>query len=84
MVRTSIVKLIQADHPAWNDKSIICLDDVNLYHIRFVAKVLEEERRELTNLQKDVICSLKEQKFIVENTIVRNPKTDVAQKIIIA
>ncbi len=51
---------------------------------RFVAKVLEEERRELTNLQEDVTCSLKEQKVIAENTIARNPKTDVAQKIIIA
>lgn len=68
MVRTSIVKLIQSDHPQWNDQSFICLDDLNLYRSRFVANVLEEERGELTNLEEDVIRSLKEQEIIAENT----------------
>jgi uncharacterized membrane protein len=68
MVRKSIVKLIQADHPEWNGQSRICLDDLNLYRSRFVANVLEEERGELTNLEEDVIRSLKEQEIIAENT----------------
>ncbi|GEM_PF-1038087 len=67
MVRTTLFKLIQADHPEWNDKSYICLDDLNIYRSRFVANTLEEERGELTNLEEDVIRSLKEQEIIAEN-----------------
>ncbi|MEZ6033950.1 MAG: DUF1003 domain-containing protein [Planctomycetaceae bacterium] len=68
MVRSSIGKLIQANHPDWNDRSYICLDDLNLYRSRFVEEVLAEERGELTNLETDVIRSLKEQEIIAENT----------------
>ena len=60
MVCTSIIKLIQADHSQWNDQSFICLDDLNLYRSRFVANALEEEREELSNLEEDVIRSLKQ------------------------
>ena len=83
MVRTSIVKLIQSDHPAWNERSFICLDDLNLYHSRFVAKVLEEERGEQPTCRKTSSQSGGTES-IDENTIARNPKTDVAQKIMIA
>jgi hypothetical protein len=29
LVRSTIAKLIQSNHPEWNEQSFICLDDVN-------------------------------------------------------
>ncbi len=68
LVRTSIVDLIRADHPDWTDEDFICLDDLNLYRSRYVANALEIEKGELSNLEADVIRSLKDHELISENT----------------
>lgn len=68
LVRSSIDELIRADNSAWTDESYICLDDLNVFRSRFVENVLAEERGELSNLEEDVIRSLKEQEIIAENT----------------
>lgn len=68
IVRTSISELIRTDYPNWSDDCYICLDDLNIYRSRYVEKVLEIERGELTELETDVIRSLKEQELISANT----------------
>lgn len=68
LMRTSIAELIRSDYPGWSDDCYICLDDLNIYRSRFVERVLEIERGELTELETDVIRSLKEQELISANT----------------
>ena len=68
LVRTTIVQLIQAKHPEWNDQSFICLDDLNQFRSLYVAQILEVEKGELTSLENDVLKSLNDQELISENT----------------
>ncbi len=68
LVRTSVAELIRADHPDWTDEAYICLDDLNTYRSQFVAKVLAEERGELTAAEAEVVRALKEHELISENT----------------
>ncbi len=68
MVRSMIAELIRKDFPAWSDDEFICLEDLNTYRSRFVERVLEVERGELSELEADVVRSLKEQELISANT----------------
>lgn len=68
MVRSTIAEMIRQDFPDWSDDNFICLDDLNIYRSRFVEKVLEVERGELSQLEEDVVRSLKEQELISANT----------------
>ena len=68
LVRTSVAELIRSDHPDWTDEAYICLDDLNMYRSQFVAKVLAEERGELTAAEAEVVRALKEHELISENT----------------
>lgn len=68
MVRSTIAEMIRGDFPSWSDEDFICLDDLNTYRSRFVEKVLEIERGELSQLEEDVVRSLKEQELISANT----------------
>jgi uncharacterized membrane protein len=68
LVRSTIAKLIRADHPEWNDQSFVCLDDLNQFRSQYVAQILELEKGELTSLENDVLQSLADQELISENT----------------
>ncbi len=66
-VRHPMAMLIEKEHPAWNAESRICRDDLNRYRSQYVEDVLEQERGELTSLERDVILSLKQQDILSQN-----------------
>ncbi len=67
LIRSSIGDLISADHPDWSAEGFICQDDLNRYRSLYVERVLSEEKGELSQLEQDVIVSLKEHEIIAEN-----------------
>ncbi|QDT05338.1 hypothetical protein K227x_37380 [Rubripirellula lacrimiformis] len=66
-VRPLVAERIAADCPDWNADAFICLADMNHYRSLYVQNVLEQERGELTTLEKDVIESLREHDVLTQN-----------------
>jgi uncharacterized membrane protein len=67
LVRPPVAELIRAAAPAWNDRSRICLADLNRFRVAYVRQALEQERGELSTLEEDVLQSLSELDVISAN-----------------
>jgi len=67
LVREVVNELIRADHPDWTDDSYICRSDLSSYRSRYVHSLLESEKGELSELEKDVLDSLQKHELIAEN-----------------
>jgi hypothetical protein len=46
LVRSTIAKLIQSNHPEWNEQSFICLDDVNQFARQCSARMADVRKGE--------------------------------------
>jgi uncharacterized membrane protein len=66
-VRPLIADRIFADHSDWNPESYICHSDLGHYRSQYVENVLEQERGELSNLEHEVIESLRQHDVMTEN-----------------
>ncbi len=64
LVREPIVELIKEENPEWTPKEAICLDDLNRFRSEYVEDVLEEDKGELSTLEKDVLNSLQKQELL--------------------
>lgn len=67
LVRPQIAELIRAATPAWNERSRICLADLNRFRVAYVQRALEQERGELSQLEREVLESLQELDVISAN-----------------
>lgn len=67
LIRPSIARLIKKDHPEWDYKGSICLDDLNHYRSIYLSRLLKVEKGETKSLEKDVKKSLEEYDIISEN-----------------
>ena len=57
-VRPAIASLVAADHPNLTADDIVCAHHVSDYRTRYVAQLLESERGELSDLERQVVESL--------------------------
>jgi len=64
MVHEPIMTIIQKEHPGLSKMGYICSEDLNKYRIEFIKKVLEEEKGELSELEEEVVRSMKEQETV--------------------
>jgi uncharacterized membrane protein len=67
MVRPAISDLIQEQRPDWSESGYICYPDLNRFRNQFIENELEAEKGELSNLEKEVIDSLKEHELLSAN-----------------
>lgn len=66
-LRPAMATLIVRDHPAFTVESYVCRDDLNRYRSEYVQDLLVEEKGELTNLEREVIESLREHDILAAN-----------------
>jgi uncharacterized membrane protein len=66
-IRPSIAALIVADHPSLSDSDLICRRHLTDYRVRHVADLLECERGEISDLEKQVVASLANEETISRN-----------------
>ncbi|MDT9546159.1 MAG: DUF1003 domain-containing protein [Chlorobium phaeovibrioides] len=66
-VRPAISKLIAGNIGHWDENGWICLEDLHEYQHRYVAMLLEEEKGELGNLDREVLKALEEQELLAKN-----------------
>lgn len=67
LVRGPVTDLIAQEIPLWTQDSFICQDDLNRFRSSYVQSVLTQEKGELTQLEHDVLASLREHEVIAEN-----------------
>lgn len=66
-IRPGVSQLISAAVPGWQDGHYICHDDLANYRRLYVERLLEQERGELSLLDRQVIASLESGQFISQS-----------------
>jgi uncharacterized membrane protein len=66
-LRDVIAKEIIRDYPDWSPENFICRPDVAKYRERYVRSLLESEKGEVTNLEQEVLDSIREHEFLSKN-----------------
>ncbi|MFQ5537571.1 MAG: DUF1003 domain-containing protein [Gemmatimonadota bacterium] len=60
LVRDEIADAIRSDIPTWSDDDFICPADLARYRAQYVHAIMESERGELSDLERQVLESLEE------------------------
>lgn len=68
LVRPAIVEEIRKVHPAWDSDGWICQNDLDHFRHAYVQSLLEQDKGEVTSLERMVLESLREQDLISSNT----------------
>jgi uncharacterized membrane protein len=66
-IRDSVIQTIRKSIPGWSPEGYICRDDLNIFRSKYVQELLESEKGEITELEKEVMQSLKEHELLSEN-----------------
>jgi uncharacterized membrane protein len=66
-VRDTIAGIIRSSIPHWSSEGYICHEDLNIFRSKYVHNLLESDKGELTQLEQEVVQSLKEQELLSEN-----------------
>ncbi len=69
-VRDVIATEIFRDHPGWSAASFICRPDLARYRTNYVHSLLQSERGELTNLEQEVLDSMRNHELLAKNVDV--------------
>jgi uncharacterized membrane protein len=67
IVRVAVAELIKHDLGNWVYDGWICIDDLQKYSHSYVKELLKTERGELTELDQEVIESLRKQEILAHN-----------------
>jgi uncharacterized membrane protein len=67
VVRPTIVALIEKEHPDWNHAQPICQTCLNRYRMDYVEDILEEDKGELSSLERGVLASLAQHDLVAED-----------------
>lgn len=67
MLRSAIKETIKKRNPDWKPERMICIDCLDLFRSEYVEDALKDEVGELTQLEQEVVESMKEQETLTEN-----------------
>ena len=67
MLRPALKETIKKHDPSWTPGQMLCVDCLDLLREEYVEDALTEEVGELTQLEQEVIQSMKEQETLTEN-----------------
>ena len=67
LVRAPLAERIRSAFPSWSQDGFICRDDLNRFRTEYVQVLLEDERGELSSLERSVIKSLARHETLAEN-----------------
>lgn len=66
LVRPSVARLIERDHPNWDKDGWICLDDLGKYQHLYVQSLLEAEKGEVNALDREVLEGLRSHEILAK------------------
>ena len=68
LIRPVIAGLIAKANPRWSIDGYICVDDLNKFRYDYIRSVLEMEKGELSDLDREVVESLQKHEILSSNT----------------
>lgn len=71
MVRPAVGELIRRDLGSWDERGWICSDDLQKYRQKYLEEILEAEKGEVTEIEREVIDSLKDQDILSRNPSIK-------------
>jgi uncharacterized membrane protein len=74
LVRPPLIERLRSAFPSWSQDGFICRDDLNRFRGEYVQLLLEDERGELSSLERSVINSLARHETLAENVDVEFQK----------
>ena len=66
-LRSSILQLIQQEHPDFGPQNSLSLRELNVYREKYIASYLNQEMGQLSDLERKVLDSLKGHSVVSEN-----------------
>ncbi|RJR55181.1 MAG: DUF1003 domain-containing protein [Desulfobacteraceae bacterium] len=66
LVRPVLINIIKQSHPGWSDEGFICTDDLNHFRYEYVRSLVETEKKDLSDLEKEVLESISRQEILSE------------------
>ncbi len=67
VIRPAVLELIKESVANWNANGFICRDDLRKYRNKYLLKIMEDEKGEVTKLEEDVISKLTDYETISVN-----------------
>lgn len=67
IVRHAIADLIRRDMGKWDEAGWVCLDDLQRFQHRYVEEMLRAEKGEISELEREVLDSLRKQETLSAN-----------------
>lgn len=67
LVRDPIADLIRNENPQWSGEGMLCQEDLSNYRSLYIQKILQAEKGELTELEKEVVESMHKQELLSTN-----------------
>ena len=67
LLRKPMIELLKQHHPELSEQGSICFTDLNKYRAIYMQSLLEKEKGELTNLEKDVVRSLRKHELLAKD-----------------
>lgn len=64
LVRPVVTDLIKESYPGWSDDGFICVDDLDRFRYEYVRSLVEAEKGELSDLEKEVLDSISRQEIL--------------------
>lgn len=64
LLRPVVVDIIKQSMPGWSAKGFICIDDLNHFRYEYVRSLVEDEKGELSDLDKEVLDSISRQEIL--------------------
>lgn len=58
IIRPAVAETIKKAYPDWSNDGFICVDDLNRFRYEYVSSLIEDEKGELTDLEKEVLESM--------------------------
>jgi uncharacterized membrane protein len=67
VVRPAVASLIERETGRWDEGGWICLADLQRFQHQYVERLLEDEKGEITQLEQEVLESLRDQEILSQN-----------------
>jgi uncharacterized membrane protein len=80
-IRHEIERLIIKDHPTWNDNELICQDDFNIYRVKYISSLIEDEQGSVETLKDEVINSILQNELLSTDTNVSAEALNFGERI---
>lgn len=80
-IRHEIEALIMEDYPDWSDHSRICKEDFDTYRMKYIVKMVEEEKGSIDVLEEAVIKSIKENDILTSRTNIKTEPVKIGDRI---